>query len=76
MAPQDRDFNRGGYQGNRGGHGGGRPSQGYQERPPEKTLDELWPDYLKNGYFHKISNGKLIYLDQSKARTMPASNSN
>lgn len=48
---------RGGWQGNRGRPAGGRsPGAQGQQRPAEKTLDQLWPGYLRGGYFDQESH--------------------
>jgi CRISPR type III-A-associated protein Csm2 len=34
--------------------------------PPEKTLDQIWPGYLKDGYFDEQGNLRLGYVSRDR----------
>lgn len=50
-----------GYQGNRGNP---------PPLPQRKTLQELWPDYLKGGYFDNEKNLKTEFVSRSKVEPL------
>lgn len=49
----------------RGGQGPGR------EQPQERTLDQIWPDYLRQGYFEDAEKKTLRKDLVSRARVQP-----
>ena len=67
--PGDR-FRRGGggQPGPRGpggwGRGGGPP------QPPERTLEEIWPAYLKGGYFDDAGHLRLDYVSRDRVEPL------
>ena len=40
------------------------------ERPPEKMLNDLWPNYLQGGYFDAEGNLKLDYVSRAKVELL------
>jgi CRISPR type III-A-associated protein Csm2 len=38
--------------------------------PPQKTLDQLWPDYLKAGYFDPDGNLRVDFVSRSKVQPL------
>ena len=41
-----------------------------RQRPPEKTLQELWPSYLQDGYFDVERNLKPEYVSREKVQPL------
>ena len=44
--------------------------RGRQQGPPEKTLQELWPGYLQDGYFDGQGNLKPEYVSREKVEPL------
>lgn len=40
------------------------------ERPPEKSLHDLWPEYLQGGYFDANGHLKLEYVSRAKVEPL------
>ena len=40
------------------------------DQPAEKTLDELWPNYLKDGYFDAEGNLRIEYVSRAKVEPL------
>lgn len=52
--------------GYRGPSGGGRGREFQSDRPPEKTLEQLWPGYLEGGYFDEAGHLRPEYVSREK----------
>ncbi len=42
----------------------------YQDRTPERTLDQLWPGYLRDGYFDAEGCLRLDYVRREKVEPL------
>ncbi len=63
-------YQQGGY-GNRGSGGGYRPGdRGGSPQQGERSLSELWPGYLKGGYFDAEGNLRLDYVSREKVEPL------
>ncbi len=60
------EHNRG-YQNQQGGRGG-NPSRSGND--PQKSLDQIWPSYLKDGYFDEAGNLRLDLVRRDRMKNL------
>lgn len=64
-------MNQYGYGGRRdGGHGGRGQARGRSAHDSELSLLQLWPDYLKDGYFDANGHLKIEYVSREKVEPL------